>query len=298
LEPLKRETHIQHAIREYKTADHHFQLARNKVFAACVKNNLGLIFFDLSRFKDAHRYFEEARLLSVRTKNKVQMAVIDESRAQVLIAEGKFKAAEEVARYAVRVLDKSGHQSLLAEALTTHGIALARLGRTEQAQFTLQKAFDLARQVGALNKAGLAALTLIEELEEATTETLAFAFDRASEWVPSPQDEELWRRLNAAARKVFARLHEEPDAELATDALSNRPFNFHQEILRLEETLIRNTLSKVNGSITRAAEQMGMTYQGLGYIIQRRHPKLLKERSPVRPRARKKDMKSQRVSQD
>ncbi len=56
--------------------------------------------------------------------------------------------------------------------------------------------------------------------------------------------------------------------------LTNRPFKLHEEIL-IEETLIRNTLSKVNGSITRAAEQMGMTYQGLGYIIQRRHPKLL-----------------------
>jgi tetratricopeptide (TPR) repeat protein len=298
VDPFKREKLRQQAIKEFKTADHHFQLARNKVFAACVKNNLGLIFFDLSRFKEAHRYFEEARLLSVRTKNKVQMAVIDESRARVLVAEGRYKAAEVVARYAVRVLDKSGHQSLLAEALTTHGIALARLGKTEQAQFTLQRAFDTARQAGALNQAGLAALTLIEELDEAETETLSFAFDCASEWLPSPQSEELWRRLNAAARKVFARLHGEPDAEVVTDAPLNRPFNFHEEILRVEETLIRNTLSKVNGSITRAAKQMGMTYQGLGYIIQRRHPKLLKDRSPVRPRARKKDMQSQRVSQD
>ena len=148
------------------------------------------------------------------------MAVIDESRAQVFIAERKFKAAEEVARHAVRVLDKSGHQGHLAEALITHGIALARLGKSEQAQFTLQRAFETAQQAGALNKAGMAALTLIEELDEAPTETLSFAFDRASEWLPSPQSEELWPRLNAAARKVFARLHGESGAEVDTEALT------------------------------------------------------------------------------
>lgn len=66
----------------------------------------------------------------------------------------------------------------------------------------------------------------------------------------------------------------------------------------LEESLIRNTLSRVNGSVTRAAKQMGMSYQGLAYIIQCRHPELLKERSPVRHRSRKRDKESQRVSQD
>ncbi len=36
----------------------------------------------------------------------------------------------------------------------------------ERAQFTFQKAIEIAHQVGALNKAGLAALTMIEELDE------------------------------------------------------------------------------------------------------------------------------------
>ena len=297
-EPLNREKLLQQAIKEFKAAGNHFRSAKNKVFAACVKNNVGLILLNLGRFKDAHKNLEEARRLSVSTKNKVQVAVIDESRAQVFIAERNFKTAEAVARHAVRVLDKSGHQGHLAEALITHGIALARLGKTEHALFTLQRAFATAQEAGALNKAGLAALTIIEELDEAPTETLSFAFDRASEWLPSPESEELWPRLNAAARKVFARLHGEVGTEVDTEALKIKPFKLHDEVHRLEETLIRNTLSEVDGRITRAAEHMGLSYQGLAYIIQRRHPKLLKERSPVRTRARKKDMKSQRVSQD
>ena len=71
-EPLNREKLLQQAIKEFRTADHHFQLAKNKVFAACVKNNLGLILLNLGRFKDAHKNLEEARRLSVSTKNKVR----------------------------------------------------------------------------------------------------------------------------------------------------------------------------------------------------------------------------------
>ncbi|MEK6280327.1 MAG: hypothetical protein AABN95_08230 [Acidobacteriota bacterium] len=296
-EPLNREKHLQQAIKEFKTAGNHFRLGKNKVFGACVKNNVGLILLNLGRFTAAHKNLEEARRLSVSTRNKVQTAVIDESRAQVFIAERKYKAAEGVARHAVRVLDKSGHQAHLADALITHGIALARLGKSEQALVSLQRAFETAQQAGALNKAGMAALTIIEELDEAPTESLSFAFDRASEWVPSPQSEELWPRLNAAARKVLARLHGEKGTKVDSAALSIRPpFKLHEEMHRLEEMLIRNTLSEVNGRITPAAKRMGVSYQGLAYIIQNRHPKLLDERTPVRTRTRKKDMQSQPAS--
>jgi tetratricopeptide (TPR) repeat protein len=287
-EPLNREKHLQQAIKEFKTAANHFRLGKNRVFATCVKNNLGLILLNLGRFKEAHKNLEEARRLSVSARNKVQTAVIDESRAQVFIAERKFKAAEEVARHSVCVLDKSGHQGHLAESLITHGVALARLGKSQQALVTLERAFATAQQAGALNKAGMAALTIIEELEDAPTEALSFAFDRASEWLPSPKSDELGPRLNSAARTLFARLS--GGTEVDSEALTIKPFNFFDEVHRLEENLIRNKLSEANGRITAAAKRMGMSYQGLAYMIQNRHPQLLKERTPVRTRARKKDM--------
>jgi transcriptional regulator with PAS, ATPase and Fis domain len=94
-------------------------------------------------------------------------------------------------------------------------------------------------------------------------------------------------RFNAAANKVYVALNRELTPEEATEALLNKPYDFNQEVLKLENNLIRETLSKVNGSVTRAAKQLGLSYQGLAYIIQRRHPDLLKERSPVRRRSRK-----------
>ncbi len=64
------------------------------------------------------------------------------------------------------MLETGGEQSLLAEALTTHGIALARVGDEKQARTAFQRAIEAAEQVGDFESAGTAALTLFEQLSE------------------------------------------------------------------------------------------------------------------------------------
>ena len=288
----QRNDYFRRAIKEYEEADHHFKLANNIVFRADVKNNLGFLLYKAARFKEAHEYLEQARRLTISIKDKVQIAQIDDTRAQVFIAEKKYKEAEAVAKGAVRVLEKSGHQCLLADALVTQGIALARLKRTDHAQFTFQKAIEVAHQVGALNKAGLAALTLIEEVEELSPDTLYVAYDRASEWLARSQGQDLLLRLNTAARKVFTKLRcqpivEESAAEDTFEALLNKPCDLPAEVLKFEGSLIRRALAKANGSLTRAASLLSMSYQALAYILESRHKDLLKERSPIRRRARR-----------
>lgn len=288
----KSREYLQRAITEFEKADQNFKAARNNVFRASVKNNVGLILLNQGRFKESHKYLAEARRLSASVRDKVRIAEIDESRAQVLIAEKKFKDAAATAGNAVSVLEKSGQRCLLADALTTHGIALARLRKRDQAQYTFQRAIEVAHQVGALNKAGIAALTLIEEIEDLSSETLHAAYYRASEWLATSQSRELLLRLNAAARRVLLSLRTETKASGAaeidsTENLMNKPCDLQAEVLKYEGVLIRHTLAKVSGSVTRAASLLGMSYQGLAYVIQARHKDLLKERSPIRRRTRK-----------
>jgi tetratricopeptide (TPR) repeat protein len=287
-DPVKREELLQLAISEYKSAERHFQLAKNKVFRASVKNNLGLIFFNLSRFRDAYGSIAEARRLAVSLKDKCLTAQFDESRAQVLIAEGKLEEAESIMRGAVRVLEKSGQQCLLAEALTTYGISLARLGKRDQAQFNFQRAMEVAHQVGALNKAGLAALTLIEEVADLAPGVLNKAYDRAIEWLATSQSQEVFQRLIAVTKKIRANSSVDVNDENASGALFVTKCDLTQERLRHERELIRQALARVDGRVTRAASLLGMTYQGLAYIIEKRHKDLLKERSPIRRRSPKK----------
>jgi DNA-binding NtrC family response regulator len=182
----------------------------------------------------------------------------------------------------------------LVEALINRGIALARLGKTEPAQYNLQRGIEVAEQVGALNLAGVAALTLIEELDDLSPQILALACERANEWLTDSQSPDLLRRLSAAAIKVLAKVQaglmlDRPgkiDMEEAS-RLSNKPLDFDQELLRYENALIKRALNQADGSLTRAAANLSMSYQKLAYIMETRHRDLLTERTPIRRRAPK-----------
>jgi len=286
--PENKSDYIQRAINEFKEADNHFRQARHIGFRADVKNNVGFLLYKISRFEEAHRYLDEARRLASSLKDRIRVAQMDDTKAQVFIAEGKPKEAEAVARRAVSVLEKTDHYCLLADMLITHGITLARLSddTTERAHIELQQAIEVALRVDAYNKAGLAALILIEELAaDLSPEVLIAAYYRADEWLSDLQsNHDVQLRLSNAARKVLGR----------------KPLEFHQaielpftscslrdEVREFEGTLIRRALIATNGSVTKAAALLGTTHQALAPIIAKRHPDLLKVRSPVLRRPRK-----------
>lgn len=285
--PENKDTEFRRVLNEYEEADHLFKLAHNRAYRAYVKNNISYVLRELSRFKEAHEYLDHARRLTVSVKDKVKTAQVDESRAQLFIAERRFAEAEAAARHAARTFEKSGHQCFLAEALITHGIALARLGETLRAQFMFQKAIEVAHQAGALNRAGIAALTLIEEIDDLSPETLSGAYEQAGEWLAESQSQELLLRFKAAGKKLALRLRENVTSDDATKVLFNKPRNVKQDLLDIEREMIRKALAEVKGSVTHAASLLGMSYQGLAYLIQTRHRDLLKDRSPVRRRQRK-----------
>src|SRR2546423_15071586 len=97
-----------------------------------------------TRFTEGHEHLDRARRLFVSLKDSGSVAQVDETRARSLLAEGRNAAAERVARSAVRILEKGDEHALLAEALTTHGRALARLGRYNESRLTFQRAIEVA----------------------------------------------------------------------------------------------------------------------------------------------------------
>ena len=210
-----RSDYFQRAIKHYEEADYHFTLARHLIYRAHVKNNIGFLLFKLSRFRKAHEYLDHARRLLVSVRDKVRVAQVDDTRAQVLIAQHKYVEAEAVARNAVSSFRKAGRECFLAEALVTHGIALARLTKMLRARFVLQEAAEVAHRAGALNQAGIASLTLIEEIEPLPLDLLLSAYDKASEWLAEVQSKVLLARLNQAGRKVIQRLRSEHTRETA-----------------------------------------------------------------------------------
>jgi hypothetical protein len=57
-------------------------------------------------------------------------------------------------------------------------------------------------------------------------------------------------------------------------------------VLRHERDLIKRALEASGGSVTRAARLLGVTHQGLAFILNGRHQSLLNARTPARSRRR------------
>jgi len=282
----KRE-YFHRAIDEYKEAEKQFKLARNQIFRADVINNVGFLLFKLGRYKEAHKYLDEARRLTIRFKDKARTAQIDESRAQVFVAEGNLTEAERVARGAVSLFKKGGHFCMMAEALITQGTALARLGRDDYARSIFQQAIQVAHRVNALNTAGLAALTLLEEVQDLTPEIVQAAYRQAREWLANSQSPDTKLRLADVADKVVASIQTELKADDATEILLREPGGLQAQLDKYEGVIIKRALVQVDGKLTQAASLLELRYQSLAYKIEHQHPELLNYRTPVRRRPRK-----------
>jgi tetratricopeptide (TPR) repeat protein len=159
-----REDYTDRAFVELAAASYYFEEAGHKSYLANVENNLGYLYFKAGNFKEAHDHIKRACRILASLKDKTNLGQFQESHARVFLAEGRNAEAERVARFAVETLEKDRQQDLLAEALITHGTALARLSFYSQSYATLQHAIDVAQQVGATSHVGKAAMVIMEEL--------------------------------------------------------------------------------------------------------------------------------------
>jgi tetratricopeptide (TPR) repeat protein len=201
--------------------------------------------------------------------------------AYALLAAGRVKEAETLAHKAVSELEtdnaatserigfedqsspaeNNARLNRLADALIAHGIALARSKKLEAAQVTLERAIAVAQEAGAPDKAGLGALTMIEELEQLSRESLLSAYEQASVGMAKMRNRKLQWRVIGAAKKVMASFRGEIDPDRALEILLARPTSSPEQIVTSKGTL----------------------------IIELNHRVVFKKRTAVRRRSRKND---------
>jgi hypothetical protein len=206
---------------------------------------------------------------------------VNETRARVYLSQGRNAAAERVAFAAVTTLQHGGEQSLLAEALITHGLTLARLGKSGPALRSFRQAVSVGDSSGDLRSSASALLMMIEELHGSIDNSeVVQAFLEADRKLASTLDSETAERFRSCSRIV---------ANLALNA--STAFEEHliggtmdEELRHFEAQLIKCALDQENGSITRAARSLGISHQGLTYLIENRHVGLSSARNPPRRR--------------
>ena len=286
-----REDYIDRALVEYAAASYHFEQSGAKRFQARVENNVGFLFATIGRFEEAQEHLKRSRAISVSVGDQGGVAIAEDSRAQAYLLEGKYSDAEKTARLAVRSFREGGEQTMLSEALTTHGKALARLKQAPVARATLDQAVEIAQNAGNPDRGGIAAITAIEELSTyLSTDDLQNYYRTAESLLSNSQNLSLKTRLGECARRVLtvalANQNVTDSAQPTTEASMSPGFSLDAEVLRYEGSLIRRALEESGGSVTRAARLLGVTHQGLAFILNGRHSDLLSIRTPVKRRRR------------
>ena len=269
------------AIIEYTAAIYHYEQAKHERYCGNNLNNLAFLLYKLGRYREAHEHLDRAQLIFTKLKDPGNLAQVDETRARILVAEKRYRDVERIIASVIKVFEQGGESALLADALSIQGVVWARLGAHDASLNILREAIKVAQASGALTQAGHAALTLIEEHGtnwRLSQSDLTVIFSRANHFLKGTQDAEDKERLLACAQTVIRRL--------SGMQLHDRNFSFYGAVHELEGKLIEQALELEGGSITRAAERLGLKRQTLSNMLQVRHKKLFGKRTPPEKRLR------------
>ena len=191
-------------------------------------------------------------------------------------------------RAAVRVLERGGQQAVLAEALATHGVALARLGNDLRSRSLFERSVAVAETAGDLEGAGRAKLNIIEELgEKIAVVELVSIYRSAIDLLKNSQDPTSTKRLISCAEIILntlARLETQTPEAIEE---SWEGFSLKRHVKAAESSVIERALRDAGGSVSKAAKLLGFKHhQSLISLLNSRHKDLLKTRSTVRKRRR------------
>jgi tetratricopeptide (TPR) repeat protein len=270
---------LDRALIENTAASVHFEQANHQRYFARVENNIGQILRRLRRYDQAIEHLERARRTFIELGDVGTAAQVNDTRARVFIDQQRYVEAEKIAFSAASTLETGDEQSLLAEALETQGVALARMGRYQSALGTLKRGAHIAETGGDVQLSGRIFLTILEELKSfLAPNEIGSMYQEADRRLGDEASAESIARLRSCARLATA--------NTATGNTENKIArgSFEQEVHNRESELIKAALDEARGSVTRAARILGLTHQGLCYIINHRHKHLLAARAPIRVR--------------
>lgn len=266
------------ALIEFAAAAFYFEQAGHARYCARVENNLAMLHLQLKRYEEAHAHLDRALKLFAELQDSGSTAQVRETCARVFLAEGRHVEAERMVSLAVRQLEGGGEQSLLAEALVTHGTVLCRLNNFTAAEDAFTRALTVAEAAGDTDGAGRAALSLIEELSQHIPfSRVCELYQYADDVLFKSNNVETVGKLRSCARFVIgkARVKTKHFANKSEDGQPSS-LHFYDEVNSFEARLIQTALKATENRITQAAKMLDLSHQNLSRMLKTRHQALLK----------------------
>jgi tetratricopeptide (TPR) repeat protein len=266
------------------------QKISNHTLIGCYHQALGDVFYYLWESKTPGDYLDRALVEYAAASYHFELAEHRRYRANVENNLGVINFEINRCREAHEHLDRARRMFV---SLRDKG-AMAQVDETRARVFLTEQRYNDAEKVArasvrTLEKSDMQ-LPLVESL---TTHGTALArlgnygasltaFRRAIE---GSQEIGCLSRAGQVALTVFQEMGERLAVREKQSVITGRSLS--EEIQSLEHELIKHALENAEGSVTRAANNLGVSYQELHYMLETRHKDLLKYRTPVRRRPRK-----------
>jgi tetratricopeptide (TPR) repeat protein len=243
--------YLDRALIEYSAAGIYFEEAGHKRYSAFVENNIGMVYLSLKKFTEAHEHFETAKKIFTNLKEHIFVAQVEESIAKALIGQGLPEIAERFARKSSETFEKAERFALMIDSLITLGIALAHTKRYELARIEFENAEEIANRMNLPNLAGLAILTLLEELKaQFSPREFTDYYNKADRYFGSQAEIEMLRRMRKIAAELVNDNRPSPAAENRPAAVNS---SMPEQIEKPEEK-INEIISASQARLHKTAE--------------------------------------------
>jgi DNA-binding NtrC family response regulator len=203
----RQEHYLVRAADELKAACYHLAGSKTKRLFAHAENNLGFVLLCLGLPDEAAEHLGRAHKLFTELGDPGLAAQVRETQARHLLDLGRYEEAASLATDAASALEAGERPAVLAEALATKGVALARSGRFDEAREAFEHAVAVAEEAGAWETAGLATLSAIEELQLDFVEERKL-YERAASLLAGARHYGTLLRLKKVSDKVIAATHQ------------------------------------------------------------------------------------------
>lgn len=143
------------SMEEYQTALEYFEealatskLAMRPELTASITGNIGHIYFNIGRYRDAMDCFHLGLNYYKDLKNNQGVANMLSGMAGVHVYLGEFQKGLELIRNSVDLHRRADHDRGVAVCMMNTGIALYKMGRLDEAEQELQKAWEFTHSIG------------------------------------------------------------------------------------------------------------------------------------------------------
>jgi tetratricopeptide (TPR) repeat protein len=184
------------ALSEFEAVGHHR-------YVAVVENNLGFLLLGAGLYEESEKHLRRSLKSFISFSDTVAAAQVNETLARLYIETHRYDLAQNVIDQAVKTLERTDGEALLAEALTTKALVAVRQGRYNDAKKNFEAACNIAERCGDHEGAGRAVLIMLEELEDTLDpEEKSQLSDELKELLASTQQKTLRFRAEKFIKRV------------------------------------------------------------------------------------------------